>query len=382
MEEIINFYNTGDYIMYNTNLEEIVAEEITTQDKTTQERGFNEIYITNPIFEPIFSKLNKNTTSEKVNKKIKDILYCLLGEKKIDYKSTRKFMFDGIPDEYPGLRSILWKLLLNYLPSDVNEWQSYIIEKRKDYEFLKADLIIETDDLSIKQIQDEISKDIRRTKTHMHFFSMQSKENPNETNADVMGRILYIFALLHPDVKYVQGMNEILSPIYYCFSNDPNTFFSNKIEADAFYCFENLMLEIKEIFIKEKDNTANGIHAKIGYIGKLLEFIDKELSDHFKIQHCEIEYFAFRWYTLLFTQEFNMPDILRIWDSIIIYDNKFQFLAFLCLSIIVMNRDRLINKDFSNIMFVLQNLELLDIDVEKLVINASDAQNNFADLVK
>jgi hypothetical protein len=140
------------------------------------------------------------------------------------------------------------------------------------------------------------------------------------------------------------------------------------------------MLEIKEVFIKEKDHTATGIHAKIAYIGKMLEYIDNELFEHFKVMHVEIEYFAFRWYTLLFTQEFNMPDIIRIWDSIIIYNDKFEFLAYLCLAIVIMNRDRLINKDFSNIMYVLQNLDLLDIDIEKLITNASESHVNFSNI--
>jgi hypothetical protein len=379
MEEI-NYLNINEFAIYDNSLQEVPSEQIEVE-KPVPEKVLNEKFFTNPIFEPIFTKLNKNTTSEKVKKRINDILYCLIGQNKIDYKSTRKYMFEGIPDEFAGLRSVLWKLLLNYLPSNVNEWKDYITDKREDYRNLKTDLLHDEGDQQFKQVQDEIIKDIKRTKTHMHFFFMPSKEDQNETNADVMSRILYIFALLHPDIKYVQGMNEILSPIFYCFSNDPNPFFSNTIEADVFYCFENLMLEIKEIFIKEKDYTANGIHAKIRYIDKMLEFIDSELHEHFRVQNIEVEYFAFRWYTLLFTQEFNMPDIMRIWDSIIIYNDKFEFLAYLCVSVIVMNRDRLINKDFSNIMYVLQNLELLDIEIERLIVNAADTQRNFSNII-
>jgi hypothetical protein len=378
MEEI-NYLNIDEFVIYDNYLQEISSEQLIS-DKVSPEKTFSECFLTNPIFEPIFARLNKNTTSEKVRKRINDILYCLIGQTKIDYKSTRRYMFEGIPDEFTSLRSILWKLLLNYLPSNVKEWKDYITDKREDYKNLKQDLL-SVEEEQLKQVQDEIMKDIKRTKTHMHFFFLPSKENQQETNADVMGRILYIFALLHPDIKYVQGMNEILSPIFYCFSNDPNSFFSNTTEADVFYCFENLMLEIKEIFIKEKDHTATGIHAKIHYIDKMFEYIDSELYEHFKAQHLEVEYFAFRWYTLLFTQEFNMPDIMRIWDSIIIYNDKFEFLAYLCVSVIVMNRDRLINKDFSNIMYVLQNLEVLDIDIEKLIINASETQINFANLI-
>lgn len=35
-----------------------------------------------------------------------------------------------------------------------------------------------------------------------------------------MKNILLLFAKLNPAVRYVQGMNEVLSPIYYVFSTD------------------------------------------------------------------------------------------------------------------------------------------------------------------
>lgn len=38
-----------------------------------------------------------------------------------------------------------------------------------------------------------------------------------ETHADVLARVLFIYAKLNPGIKYVQGMNEVLAVIYYCF---------------------------------------------------------------------------------------------------------------------------------------------------------------------
>ena len=33
-------------------------------------------------------------------------------------------------------------------------------------------------------------------------------------------RILTIFAKLNPGIRYVQGMNEVLAPLFYVFKND------------------------------------------------------------------------------------------------------------------------------------------------------------------
>lgn len=43
------------------------------------------------------------------------------------------------------------------------------------------------------------------------------KQNYIITHADVMSRILFLYARLNPGVVYVQGMNEVLATLYYCF---------------------------------------------------------------------------------------------------------------------------------------------------------------------
>jgi len=39
----------------------------------------------------------------------------------------------------------------------------------------------------------------------------------------VVERILFIYAKLNPGIAYVQGMNEIVGPLYYTFATDPNS---------------------------------------------------------------------------------------------------------------------------------------------------------------
>lgn len=45
----------------------------------------------------------------------------------------------------------------------------------------------------------------------LHFFVQEAMRN-----------ILLLFAKLNPEIRYVQGMNEVLAPIYYIFSTDPD----------------------------------------------------------------------------------------------------------------------------------------------------------------
>lgn len=45
----------------------------------------------------------------------------------------------------------------------------------------------------------------------------------SEAHWEVVERILFIYAKLNPGIAYVQGMNEIVGPIYYTFATDPNS---------------------------------------------------------------------------------------------------------------------------------------------------------------
>lgn len=58
-------------------------------------------------------------------------------------------------------------------------------------------------------------------------------------------------------------MNEIMGPLYYVFASDADGEWAEAAEADTYYCFQLLMSEIKDNFIKTLDSSNCGI-------GKLL----------------------------------------------------------------------------------------------------------------
>ena len=240
---------------------------------------------------------------------------------------------------------------------------------------------------------EEIDKDVRRTRTHMNFFFMPAKSTKNfhnlkndeisdhaykkrndsgyfqdpknktpfETNADIMARILFIYGKKYPEVRYVQGMNEILAPILYCFSSDQNPYFYLHVEEDTYNCFETFMNEIKDIFIRSKDNTETGIQTRLKNLMMIIKFFDRDLFNHLMNEKVELQYFAFRWYSLFFTQEFEMPDILRLWDSLLSED-KFEFMNMICTAIIKMKRQEILQNDFAGIMLTIQNFEMIEIE--------------------
>lgn len=63
-----------------------------------------------------------------------------------------------------------------------------------------------------------------------------------------MKRALFVYAKLNPGIKYVQGMNEIYAPIYYQFATDTDKAAAVYAEADAFFCFVELISEFRDHF--------------------------------------------------------------------------------------------------------------------------------------
>lgn len=143
--------------------------------------------------------------------------------------------------------------------------------------------------------------------------SYAAMEKGKEANWEVVERMLFIYAKLNPGQGYVQGMNEIIGVIYYVFaSNEEHAEFA---EPDCFWCFTALMSEIRDFFIKTLDESDNGIRGKMNLLSRLLEKRDKHVFDRLKEQGIVPQYYSFRWLTLLLSQEFPLPDVLRLWTQ-------------------------------------------------------------------
>jgi hypothetical protein len=95
-----------------------------------------------------------------------------------------------------------------------------------------------------------------------------------------MKRCLFMYAKLNPGLRYIQGMNELLAPLYYLFKTDPDTTSARYAEADAFYCFVDLISEFRDHFCQQLDNSSSGIKATIGKLVALLQVHDAELATH------------------------------------------------------------------------------------------------------
>ncbi|KAG0740211.1 hypothetical protein G6F57_004860 [Rhizopus arrhizus] len=177
----------------------------------------------------------------------------------------------------------------------------------------------------------------------------------------VIQRILFIYAKLNPGVGYVQGMNELLAPIYYVFAAADS---DDGAEADAFFVFTILMSNFRDHFVRSLDSdTSTGIHATMKRLGQRLAWFDQALFQDLSQKDVKEQYYAFRWITVLYSQEWNLPDVIRLWDSILAEEGQFEFLLDFAVAMLVCVRRELMLGDFADNMRILQNYPIDDIQI-------------------
>ena len=344
-----------------------------------------------------------------------------------DESSLKKLSAKGLPDDIPVLRSLIWKINLNYLSINNEEWETTLESQRKTYNYYKDIFITKlkeevqlfnnfktkscTDKAQIekntnKKLLENIAKDVNRTHIHFSFFCQPVnkniklteteikemfekrrncimhdiediyKVNINETHADVIARMLFIYCKFSPDISYVQGMNELIAPIYYCYSHGKLNEDENEknIEADTFWSFYLLMQKLKCLFDREEDNNNKGLWGKIYKLKLLINIIDKKLSEH--LDKCQFDFscFVIRWFSLLFSQEFVLIDVLRLWDYLFCDENLFKNIYYIALAILEMKKNVLLVQNLPGIIEELQNLS--DLEIECVINNAMLIENH------
>ncbi|KAK1282649.1 hypothetical protein QJS10_CPB22g00683 [Acorus calamus] len=328
-------------------------------------------------------------------------LLAELSKRVINMGEVRKLASQVIPDG-AAIRPTVWKLLLGYLPKDRGLWASELEKKRSQYAVFKEELLVNPTEVTRRmeessglqsdesnfgkkcllprseithgdhplsltktsvwnqyfqdtEIIEQIDRDVKRTHPDMHFFSGDSPSA--KANQESFRRILIIFAKLNPGIRYVQGMNEVLAPLFYVFRNDPDEDNAAAAEADTFFCFVELLSGFRDNFCQQLDNSVVGIRSTITRLSQLLKKHDEELWRHLEVTtKVNPQFYAFRWITLLLTQEFNFADSLHIWDTLLSDpEGPQETLLRVCCAMLVLIRRRLLAGDFTANLKLLQN---------------------------
>ena len=92
---------------------------------------------------------------------------------------------------------------------------------------------------------------------------------------------------------------------------------------------------IRDNFLPFLDNSEFGISSNMKRLYDLIKATDPSVYQILDKQNLKPEFFAFRWLTLLLSQEFKLPDVIALWDVLFTQDELLDFLMFICCGMIV-----------------------------------------------
>ncbi|KAE8714197.1 Ypt/Rab-GAP domain of gyp1p superfamily protein isoform 2 [Hibiscus syriacus] len=327
------------------------------------------------------------------DEKRSDIEYEI-SQKMINVGKLQRIVGTGLPDG-GNLRPTVWKLLLGYLPPSRDLWEKELIENRQKYAKLKEELLLTPSELArIKEealhsnehnnadsgtdgplirheishedhplslgkasvwhqyfehidIAEQIDRDLQRTHPEMKFFSGESSFSRRHRVCLFASYIHGIneeysppISKLNPAIRYVQGMNEVLAPIYYVFSTDTDVQNASNAEADSFACFVLLL--------------------------KLLKANDEELWRHLEFTTKATSVLCIPVDNIATYSRIQSPINPKNLDSLL--SNPFgvqEMLLRVCCAMLLCAKSRLLSGDFAANLRLLQHYP--DIDIEHLL---------------
>uniref|UniRef100_A0A0E0JSI0 Rab-GAP TBC domain-containing protein n=1 Tax=Oryza punctata TaxID=4537 RepID=A0A0E0JSI0_ORYPU len=280
-----------------------------------------------------------------------------LSKKVIDLDELRMLAAQGVPDG-AAVRPTVWKLLLGYLPSDRALWEQELAKKRSQYAAFKEEFLSNPMEIARRQeLEGQGSENTGSIDNGLlHRSEVTQEEHPlslGKTSAwnqffeysEIMEQIDRDVKRTHPDMQFFCGDSSFAK------SNQ------NFAEADSFFCFVELLSGFRDNFCQKLDNSAVGIQGTLSKLSQLVAKYDGELQRHLEIiTEVNPQFYAFRWITLLLTQEFNFADTIHIWDTLLSDpDGPQETLLRICCAMLILVRKRLLAGDFTSNLKLLQN---------------------------
>lgn len=160
---------------------------------------------------------------------------------------------------------------------------------------------------SDKELMQAIEQDVIRTMPDLAFYACRGREEDDDVDSvhsgggnrggvgngargeqrrrgrerrEALARILFVHAKLNPAESYTQGMNEIVATLYFVLATEGDEGWQQHCEADTFFCFTNLMAEIRDVFIQSLDDSESGLSGKMEAFSRTLRQHDPELAEH------------------------------------------------------------------------------------------------------
>ncbi|SCU96312.1 LAME_0F15830g1_1 [Lachancea meyersii CBS 8951] len=135
--------------------------------------------------------------------------------------------------------------------------------------------------------------------------------------------ILLSYNVYNNDLGYVQGMCDLLSPIYYILED----------EELSFWAFVSFMNRMERNFLRDQ----SGIRDQMLTLTDLCQLMLPKMSDHLAKCDSSNLFFCFRMLIVWFKREFEFDDVCSIWEVFLTDFYSSQFQLFFMLAILQKN---------------------------------------------
>ncbi|KAI8884136.1 RabGAP/TBC [Backusella circina FSU 941] len=274
----------------------------------------------------------------------------------VDELTVRKAIFCGGLD--PSVRKTAWLFLTGVYPwsSSTDEREKINHEKRESYLALKDKWALDEEYRNTPKFQDQkhrIDKDVHRTDRSIDIFASEDMPNPDpvmnvgtNANLELLKELLVTYNVYNTELGYVQGMSDLLSPLFASIKDVPM----------VFWAFVGFMERMKSNFYTDQ----SGMHRQLLTMDHLLQFMDPSLYKHFQRTDSGNFFFCFRWLLVWYKREFSWSDMLTLWEVLWTDYLGTQFHLFVALSIMDQHREVIIEylKSFDEILKYTNDLSM------------------------
>ena len=244
-------------------------------------------------------------------------------------------------------------------------------EKRNEYYRLKRrwweDTSRQQTDEFWKDQKSRIEKDVHRTDRNISLFEESDTPHPDpesrfaevgtNLHLEQMKDMLITYNEYNVNLGYVQGMSDLLSPLYVVFQDD----------AIAFCAFCNFMERMERNFLRDQ----SGMRQQLLTLDQLVQLMLPDLYKHLEKADSTNFFFFFRMLLVWFKREFEWDQILRLWEVLWTDYLSSQFVLFLALALLDKHKEVIMThlQQFDEVLKYMNDLSMT-IDLEDLLVRA------------
>ncbi|KAI8059930.1 rab-GTPase-TBC domain-containing protein [Gilbertella persicaria] len=262
------------------------------------------------------------------------------GKLAVPVDHVRQLIFSGGLEN--DIRIEAWKFLLGIYPwrSTFDEREAIRRSRTEAYFDIKRTWFDHPEIRNTAHFKDEkhrIDKDVHRTDRSQEAFVGDELPNPDpamsvgtNANLEVMKDMLISYNYYNTDLGYVQGMSDLLAPLFVAMGD----------EAMAFWAFAQFMDRVQSNFYQDQ----SGMHHQLQTLRALIQFMDPVLYQRLEATDTSHLFFCFRWLLVWFKREFEWEDVIRLWEVVWTDHLTDQMVLFVALAVLDTHRNNVLNE--------------------------------------